>query len=268
MTASPSTPRPLVAVGTVGLGLLPGFYGLLRKDLTEWRRGRRAWIVLMVSSLFMTLTAANAWLQANLAPAVGTVVPAPVLDPLTNLAAAVSSQIFVVVAIFAAMSLIVSEREGGTLAWTASKPVSRSAIWLAKWLSATGFLWLLAGLVPLAATVALAIALYGPLPVMPVLSMAMGMGMAIALFTAIGLAVATVVTSQAAVAAVGLGALFLSPLVDALLPVAEYLPTSIVGWTLAAAGGQSPGVTTPLSWGLSLVALVAFSLTRMERLEL
>ena len=37
------------------LGLRP----LLRKDATEWMRGRRAWIVAVVTTLFMVLTAAN-----------------------------------------------------------------------------------------------------------------------------------------------------------------------------------------------------------------
>ena len=92
--------------------------------------------------------------------------------------------------------------------------------------------------------------------------------MAIALFVAIGLATATVVTSQAAVAAIGLGVLFLPQLIGGLLPIAEYLPTSIVEWALVAASGQAAGFATPLSWGLSVAALVAFSLQRMDRMEL
>ena len=126
----------------------------------------------------------------------------------------------------------------------------------------------LAGLVPLAATVVLVVVLYGGLPIMPVLIMAVGIVMAIALFVAIGLAASTVVTSQAAVAAIGLGVLFLPQLIGGLLPIAEYLPTSIVEWALVAASGQAAGFATPLSWALSVAALVAFSLQRMDRMEL
>ena len=50
------------------------------------------------------------------------------------------SQIFVVAAIFAVASLIVHERDTGTLAWVASKPVSRGSIWLSKWISSTAIL--------------------------------------------------------------------------------------------------------------------------------
>ena len=67
---------------------------------------------------------------------------------------------FVVIAIFVTMSLIVGERESGTLAWTASKPVSRGAIWLAKWTSATGILWLLGVILPLVATAILVTVLW------------------------------------------------------------------------------------------------------------
>ena len=190
MTASTSVTRPDQALAPTSLGVLPGFGGLVRKELTEWRRGRRAWIVLIVATLFMTLTAVNSWLVAILAPTEGgEPLPEPILDPMANLVAAVSTQIFVVIAIFAVMSLIVSERESGTLAWTASKPVSRAAIWLAKWVSSTAMLGLLAGLAPLVATVVLVVVVYGGLPILPVLIMAVGIVMAIALFVAIGLAI-------------------------------------------------------------------------------
>ena len=175
---------------------------------------------------------------------------------------------FVVIAIFVTMSLIVGERESGTLAWTASKPVSRGAIWLAKWTSATGILWLLGVILPLVATAILVTVIYGPLPVVPVLIIAVGAGLAIALFVAIGLAASTVLTSQAAVAAVGFAALIAPMIIGAVVPIEAYLPTSILGWSLAVATGQAPGVATLVSWSVTLVALVAFALRRMERMEL
>jgi ABC-type transport system involved in multi-copper enzyme maturation permease subunit len=254
------------AVVTPSLGALPGFGGLVRKEITEWRRGRRAWVVLIVATLFMVLTAMNAWLNAELAPAEEAEQFS--LDPMTNVAVALSAQIFVVIAIFAVMSLIISERESGTLAWTASKPVSRSAIWLAKWISSITMLGLLALLIPLILTAVEVVLLYGPLPILPIVIMAIGALMAIALFVALVLASSTVVTSQAAVAAIGLSVLFLPQLIGALLPIAEYLPTSILEWSLKVASGQPAGFVTPLSWGLSVAALVAFSLRRMERMEL
>jgi ABC-type transport system involved in multi-copper enzyme maturation permease subunit len=216
----------------------------------------------------MTLSAINAWLTSNLAEMEGVEIPPPNMDPMFNLMTAVSTQIFVVVTIFAVMSLLITERESGTLAWTASKPVSRSGIWLAKWLSSTGILWIVAALVPLIATVALVVVVYGPVPAMPIVFAALGMGMAIALFGAIVLAASTLVTSQAAVAAIGLAAVFLPQLLGSVVPIAPYLPTSILEWAVLAGAGQSPGFATPISWAVTILALVIFAAWRMERMEL
>jgi ABC-type transport system involved in multi-copper enzyme maturation permease subunit len=233
---------------------LPGISGLFRKELLEWRRGWRVWVILIVSVLFMTLTAFNAWLTSNLAELEGVEIPPPNMDPMVNLMTAVSTQIFVVVTIFAVMSLLITERESGTLAWTASKPVSRS--------------WILAALVPLIATAVLVVVLYGPVPALPVAFAALGMGMAIALFGAIVLAASTVISSQAAVAAIGLGAVFLPQLIGAAIPIGPYLPTSILEWTILTGAGQSPGFVTPISWAVTILLLALFATRRMERLEL
>jgi ABC-type transport system involved in multi-copper enzyme maturation permease subunit len=249
-------------------GSFPGLSGLLRKELLEWRRGFRVWIVLAVSVAFMALTALNAWLQVQLAELNEVEIPPPNLDPLANLMAAVSTQIFVVVSIFAVMSLLVTERESGTLAWTASKPVSRSGIWLAKWLSSTGILWVAAAVLPLLATVAIVYALYGPVSPVLVAFAALGMAMSIALFGAIVLAASTVVTSQAAVAAIGLAAIFLPMVVSGIVPIGPYLPTSIMEWALLTGAGQSPGLVTPISWAVTVLVLVLFATRRMERMDL
>ena len=120
---------------------LAGLGALLRKDVTEWVRGRRAWVIAIVTTLFMVLTAANGWITNQIAANVPDGVEAPEvgsLVPLDNLFAAVGAQVWVLAAIFAVGSLIVAERQSGTLSWVASKPVSRSAIWVSKWLSVDG----------------------------------------------------------------------------------------------------------------------------------
>ena len=42
---------------------MAGLRALVRKDLGEWTHGNRAAVVLIVTSLFMTLAAANAWIN-------------------------------------------------------------------------------------------------------------------------------------------------------------------------------------------------------------
>lgn len=263
MTATTATP-----VTAPTSSIFAGLGALGAKERIEWRRGRRAWVVLLVSGLFMTLSAMNGWIVASLAPLQPEPVPIPSQDPLLNLAAAVSSQIFVIVAVFATMSLIVLERESGTLSWTASKPVSRGAIWLSKWLTASGILWVLGGLVPLAASLGVVAALYGPPPFAAAGIMAIGIGMMLALVVAISLAAATLLRSQAAVAAVTFAAIFLPEIVGGIVPIKEYFPTTILQWSLVTSVGQPAGIATPIAWALGTLALVAFSVRRMERIEL
>ena len=38
---------------------LSGFGPLFRKDIGEWSHGKRAWVILIVTTLFLVLTAAN-----------------------------------------------------------------------------------------------------------------------------------------------------------------------------------------------------------------
>jgi ABC-type transport system involved in multi-copper enzyme maturation permease subunit len=266
MTATPSVAES--ATATASAGFLPGFGGLLRRELTEWRRARRTWIVFGISAGFMTLTALNSWLQAVLPEEATEGTAGPILDPFMNLLSGVSSQIFVVAAIFAVMALITAERDSGTLAWTASKPVSRSAIWLSKLVASAAVLWVVAAIIPLAGTAALVLALYGPLSILPVVIVAIGMGMAIVLYVSVALAASTVVTSQAAVAAIAIGFIFLPQLIGVVVPGTELLPQSILQWSILTAAGESAGVVTLISWVATIAALVAFSTRRMERLEL
>jgi ABC-type transport system involved in multi-copper enzyme maturation permease subunit len=247
-------------------GALPGFGSLLRKELTEWRRGRKAWVVLGVTTLVMILTVVNSWLISTFA---GDIAEEPInLDALTNLGIGVSSHMYVVAAIFAVMSVLVAERESGTLAWTASKPVSRTAIWLAKWVAATAVIFVLAALIPFAVTVVEAIVLYGSLEPGPVAVMVLGMALAVAFYTTVVLATSTYVNSQAGVASIAVAVAFLPTAITGILPIGEFLPTSIVGWAMGLASGQAVGFITPISLVLTTVALGLLAVRRMERLEL
>ena len=260
------TPVAAASVSTGRSGLLPGFGSLLRKELMEWRRGWKAWVVLGVTTLVMVLTVINSWLISTFA---GDIAEEPInLDALANLGIGVSSHMYVVAAIFAVMSVLVAERESGTLAWTASKPVSRTAIWLAKWVAAVAMIFLLAALIPFAVTVVEAIVLYGPVEAMPVGAMVLGMAMAVIFYTTVVLATSTYVNSQAGVASIAVAVAFVPTIITGILPVGEFLPTSIIGWAMGLAAGQAVGIITPISWAVTTAALSLLAIRRMERLEL
>ena len=270
MTASISLPAR--NAGRLSADRFAGFGPLFRKELLEWAHSKRPWVIVAVTTMFMTLTAANsainAWIVANVPEAM--VSGAPItLDPTMNFLAAVSSQIFVLVAIFAAMSLLVADRERGTLAWVASKPVSRSAIWLSKWAAASIVVSIVAGIVPMAATFGLVAVLYGSAGVGTFVVATVGVVASIAFITAVVLAASAVISNQAAVAAIGFAVFFLPQILVSLVPIdiEPFLPTSIMGWAIGLAGGADVGLVTPIVWLMSVGALAAFASWRMERME-
>jgi len=190
------------------------------------------------------------------------------MAPVDNLLVSVSAQIFVVAAIFVAGSLMAREREAGTLAWVASKPVTRASIWTSKFVSATGMLALVAGIVPLAATVVLVTVLYGAPPIGVVIGLAAGIIAAIAFFTALGLGFGTILPGQAASIAAGFGVFALLPIIGSILPIAEFLPTSMVSWPAAALSGASVSWVTPVAWLVVTGGLTALAIRRVGRMEL
>jgi ABC-type transport system involved in multi-copper enzyme maturation permease subunit len=273
MTASIINDAGAASVSTP-FGPFAGFRALLRKDATEWVRARRGWVILIVTGLFMAFAGANAWIATRLIA----VLPAEAVDevshlslvPIDNLMRAVSSQIFIVAAIFAAGGLIGRERESGTLAWVASKPVTRSSIWLAKWTSATVMLSVYAGLIPLAVTSSLVVLLYGPLPIGLVVGLAIGMVAIIAFFVAVGLVAGTFLPGQPAAIAVGVAVLALLPIVASLVPfpIEPYLPTAMLAWPAAVLSGQATSWATPIAWLAITGGLAVLGIRRIGRLEL
>ena len=273
MTAQ-SIPSGAVAAPRPADRRLAGLGALLRKDTTEWLRGRRAWVVFVLTAAIMVLTAANSWIvtqiAASLPPDAGADVGEITLDPVQNLLASVGTQLFVIAAILAVGSVLVAERQAGTLAWVASKPVSRRSIWLSKWISSTAILGVSAVALPLAVTAGIVTVLYGAPDPAVVVGLGVGMAALVAFFTAVGILAGTVLTSQVAVIAVGLGALMLLPMIGAVLPpeLAALMPASILFWAAGAFAGMPAPVTTPIAFALTVAVIVAIGLRRIDRIEL
>jgi ABC-type transport system involved in multi-copper enzyme maturation permease subunit len=255
-------------------GRFAGLRPLVRKDLAEWRVGVRAAVLVTVTTLILALTAANSWINAliiaDLPPGADAPDAPMSMAALDNIASAVGTQFVVIATIFATMSLLVADRDRGTLAWIASKPVGRGDIWVAKWLSGSVAVGLAAGLIPLAITVAIASILYGAPAVGPVLAIALGTLASIVLFVAVTLAASSVVWNQAAVAAIGFAVFVVPVILGGLLPaeVEPFFPTSILGWSMGLAAGSDVGLVTPIAWAVGVAGLVAFGIRRMRRIEL
>jgi ABC-2 type transport system permease protein len=250
-----------------------GFGSLLRKERTEWFRGRRAWVVMIVTTVFMVLSASVAWFNTTMRaafPSPDAPAGPPVsMDPIDNLLSAIGFPVFTFVAILALAGLISRERDSGTLAWLASKPVTRSAIWLAKWAMAATTLGVMVAAIPLAVTTTLVAAMYGMPDVALVVALGFGMVATVVFYAAVVLAIGTVLTSQAAVAGVAIGITFLPNVVGLIpLPLTQLLPDSILPWAGGLASGADVGFITPLAWLAGTAAVVAYGMWRTERLEL
>src|SRR3954451_7164472 len=269
ITMSPSTVAPPLRAPR-----LAGFRTLLAKDLAEWRHGPKAWVLALASVLVWVLSSANARIvQAIIAVTPPTPGEAPQavgsLLPSDNLLLALGTQTIVLLAVVATMGLLVTERERGTLGWTASKPASRTSILVSKWVSATAMLWVTTVAVPLVATAAVVTVLYGAPD--PVLVLAVGFGLVAvpAIWVAIALAASTFVNTQAAVAGIGIVAFVVPLIVGGLVPaIVPLVPTSILDWVVASAAGAALGPLTPIAWLLGLAVLLAVAQARFERMEL
>jgi ABC-2 type transport system permease protein len=271
MTASTIGAAPAASTSS-SFGRLAGFRALVRKDTTDWVRSRRVWVILLASVPFMALTAANGWITNQIAAGTppGAMDPDKIgsLSPVDNFLAGVSAQLFVVVTIFVAGSLLSREREAGTLGWIASKPVSRASIWLSKWTTTTAMTALVAGIVPLLVSFALVTVLYGAPPAGLVVGAMIGVVAAIAFFSAVGLGLATVLPGQAATIAATFAVFAFLPMIGGFLPIEEFLPMTMLSWPVVALSGGSVAAVTPVAWLVITGSIVALSVRRTARLEL
>ncbi len=253
---------------------LLGLRNVIRKDLSEWLHARRPWIVLGVTTFVFALAAANARITewaARSFPADPADGPAKVLSvqPLDNVLFALGTQFIALAVIFATMSLLLAERDSGTLAWTISKPVSRTSVLASKWLTATLVLWVVAVIIPLTVTTALVTVLYGLPDLATVIALGLTLVTVPAFFVAVALAAATVVPSQAAVGAIGIAVLAAPLIVGGVVPVlAPFFPGSIFDWSVAISTGGPASLVTPVAWLVGLVVLLVLARWRMNAMDL
>jgi ABC-type transport system involved in multi-copper enzyme maturation permease subunit len=247
----------------LGTGLL-GFGPFLRKEASEWWH-RRA-IIATFSAV--TLLGVVGTLAMRIDELVSARTPsAAELDPTANVLGAQFDQWILFAAIFASIGLLIGERSSGTLAWTLSKPISRTSLLVAKWLVAVFMLTVFGLALPLAISVGVATWSYGSAPDFGRVA-AMGVVLIAlpAFYVALNLALSTRLNSQAGVAAIGVGVAMVPLLFGGFLPLlVELWPTSMASIALAAAGGESLHVPTVLSWSVVVVALGIGALVTFQR---
>jgi ABC-type transport system involved in multi-copper enzyme maturation permease subunit len=232
---------------------LHGFRPFLRKEVFEWWQRRAALVTfLVVSGLGIVGT-----LATRIDELAGGVPTAAELDPTANVLNAQFDQWILFAGIFASIGMLITERVTGTLAWTLSKPISRSSVLVAKWFGALIMLIAFAVILPLAVSVAVATWSYGGVPDLATVARFGLVLIALpAFFVALNLAVATRIDSQAAVAAIAFAVVGAPYLIGSFVPgVAELWPTSIAAMAAPFAIGEPANLPTVASWAISLVVI-------------
>jgi ABC-type transport system involved in multi-copper enzyme maturation permease subunit len=245
---------------------LRGFEPFLRKELAEWWQCRAAQVTFVVVAALGTLGT----LSTRIDQAAGGVPSTGQLDATTNIFASQFAHWVMLAAIFASIGTLTQERTTGTLAWTLSKPVSRSSVLLAKWAAALLALALFSVILPLAWMVVVATVAYGAVPDLAAVARFGGVLLAVpALFVAIDLAVATRLDSQAGIAAIAIGIGYAPYLLGTFLPkLAELWPSAVGGLATTVGMGQPASVATVASWALTIAVVAIGGLWLFNREDL
>lgn len=232
---------------------LLGFRPFLRKELASWWRSRAA----LVTFAAVTALAIIGTLAIRIDQFAGGVPTPDMLDSTANILGGQFEQWVTVAAILASIGALIHERATGTLAWTLSKPVSRTTVLLAKWIASVLMLAAFSVFLPLTVSSGVATLAYGSMPDFGVVATYGLVLLGIPAFiVAMNLALATRIDSQAGIAAIAL-AVFAAPyFLGSFLPaLAELWPTSIGAMAGLVATGSGPNLTTIVSWAACTVAI-------------
>lgn len=267
MTAPSIAVSPPAKRATRG-GMFLGFGTVLRKELTEWKRGRAALIIGGVSIASAIFTTVIPFIvEASGEAAQG---PPLSMDPTANvLLGWRGGQTVAVITVLATMALLSAERDRGTLAWNMTNPVSPTSIIASKFIAAMLVIGVAAVLVPLAVSVAVATIAYGAVPDLATVGLFGLLFLTLPMFyVALTIALGTFVKSTAGVAGLAFAIMFVPPLFGGLLPIVnEVSPTSIGTWAMAAATGAGASTLTLAGWAASMAVLVVGAKLIFDRQE-
>ncbi len=191
------------------------------------------------------------------------------MDPTTNVLIGWTGQTVALIVIVATMSLLSSERDRGTLAWSLTNPVSPTSIIAAKFVAATLVISLTAVIVPLAVAVVVATSSTAASPTCRVVGTFAGLFLMLPTFyVALTVGFGTAIRSTAGVAGAAFAVLFVPQVLGGIVPIlGELSPTSIGAWAMAMAKGQPVSMLTLVGWVVSMIVIVVGAKLVFDRQE-
>jgi ABC-2 type transport system permease protein len=226
-----------------------GFANLLRKELRQWW-GTRKWVV----HLLLWLVVLNGLiLLVGLTDGQETNNPVPLYDTLIQVFFSVGALATGIGVVTTAQGAIVREKQLGTAAWILSKPVSRSAFVLAKFVAYAISFLSLAIVLPSAIFYGESLLLPGRAPEAALLLAGVGLLALHTLFyLALTLLLGTFYNTRGPIGGIAMGVLFAGFLPPNLVPPAAMLA---LPWTLGkSAVGLVLGSELPPIWPIPVVA--------------
>jgi ABC-2 type transport system permease protein len=226
-----------------------GFANLLRNENRQWWGTRKGLIHLLLWLIILN----GLILLVGLTEGRETNNPVPIYDTLIQVFFQVSALATAIGVVTTAQGAIVREKQLGTAAWVLSKPVSRSAFILAKFVAyAIGFVSL-ATLVPSAIFYGQSLFLAGHAPELAVFLAGVGIMVIHTLFyLALTLLLGTLFNTRGPISGIAMGVLFVGFLPPNLAPQAVMLA---LPWTLKeSAIGLVLGSALPAVWIIPVVA--------------
>lgn len=266
MTAQPVTIDSPVA-DRPAKGIFLGFRTAFGKELAEWLHGPKVFIVAGLSVAIAIFTTILTRIEQ------ATTDPGEFLDlstdPTVNALIGFSGQIVGMVAIIATMTIISVERDRGTLAWSLTNPVSPTSILAAKFAASMLVFSLAAVALPIAVAVVVATITYGGIPDPATIAVFSVLFLAVpAFFLALTIGLGAGIRSTAGIAAVALAVLFVPQMLGGMVPhLTELSPTSIGQWAQAVVMGEPAPLSIPVSWAISMVAIVVGAKLVFDRQE-
>lgn len=254
-------------IGVGGGSPMAGFSPFLAKEAREWVRTRRFAMMTLVAILMVLMSV----LGERIVALTGNTSTPVNLDPSYNLHMVGWDSFVPLFAAFGTMSLLTAERERGTLAWSLSMPLSRSAVLIAKLLAAVFFVGITVVVIPEIVGVGAIRFAYDGFPHATELFWEPLGGLAVAVFVvALQLAVGTFVRSQIAV----VGASFCTvitiwPLLQTLSKdLARFMPTSVAEFFADFGNGVRTHPESLVSWAVVTTLLVIVALVGFRRREI
>ncbi len=251
------------------------FRTLLAKEFREQWRTWKAVILLsifLISGLISPVLAKYTPVLLRSIPGIPEALMAAIPEPTISDAIAQyiknTSQFGILLIILLTMGVIAQEKERGTAAMLFTKPVRRSAVVLAKWI--TGVSVILVGLaIGGFGCLAYTAMLFEGLPLGTFIALNLLMAVYFTVYLSITLLASAVARSQSMAAVGAFGGLVVLLVLDSLPRIGDYTPGKLPGWgaTLVLGGHTTAWAALGVS-AVIIVAAVALACWQLEREEI